>query len=159
LRNDGKPQARAATGRVATQAATERPAPDELIRRWTEPVLTNPGVRRYLLAYARGRFDRQALGRDTRALRRFHGEALVLWSPDNRVMPPAHGRQLAGLLPRARYAQIPGAYVLSMLDQPQAVAREMGEFLTSAPAPTQDQRSSKTWKRPTMSGRGPQALG
>jgi pimeloyl-ACP methyl ester carboxylesterase len=120
-----------------------RPVPDELIRRWTEPVLTNPGVRRDLLAYARGRFDKQALVRDTQALRRFQGEALVLWSPDNRVMPPAHGRQLAALLPRARYAEIPDAYVLSMLDEPQTVAREMGEFLTSAPAPTQDrQRSS-----------------
>jgi pimeloyl-ACP methyl ester carboxylesterase len=111
-----------------------RPVPDELIRRWTEPVLTDPGVRRDLLAYCRGRFDKQALVRDTQALRRFQGEVLVLWSPDNRVMPPAHGRQLAGLLPRARYAEIPGAYVLSMLDEPEAVARAMGEFLTSTAA-------------------------
>jgi pimeloyl-ACP methyl ester carboxylesterase len=59
---------------------------------------------------------------------------LVLWSPDNRVMPAAHGHRLAALLPRARYAEIPGAYVLSMLDEPEAVAHKMGEFLTSAPA-------------------------
>jgi hypothetical protein len=57
---------------------------------------------------------------------------LVLWSPDNRVMPPALGHQLARLIPQARYAEIPGAYVLSMLDQPEAVTREMGQFLTSA---------------------------
>ena len=52
------------------------------------------------------------------------------------------GRRLAALLPRARYAEIPGAYVLSMLDEPEAVAREMGTFLTTAPAasePGQDQ--------------------
>jgi hypothetical protein len=38
-------------------------------------------------------------------------------------------------MPRARYAEIPGAYVLSMLDEPEAVAREMGAFLTAVPLP------------------------
>jgi pimeloyl-ACP methyl ester carboxylesterase len=109
-----------------------RPVPGELIRRWTEPVLSDPGVRRDLLAYCRGPFDKAALIADTEALRRFLGDVLVLWSPDNRVMPPAHGHQLAALMPRARYAEIPGAYVLSMLDEPEAVAREMGAFLISA---------------------------
>lgn len=57
---------------------------------------------------------------------------LVLWSPDNKVMPPAHGPRLAELTPRGRYAEIPGAAVLSMLDEPAAVAREIGGFLTAA---------------------------
>jgi pimeloyl-ACP methyl ester carboxylesterase len=119
-----------------------RPVPDQLMRRWTEPVLSDPDIRRDLLAYARGPLDKAALVRDTEALRRFQGEVLVLWSPDNKVMPPAHGRRLAALLPRARYTEIPGAYVLSMLDEPEAVAREMARFLTSTPAtkePSQDQ--------------------
>jgi pimeloyl-ACP methyl ester carboxylesterase len=112
-----------------------RPLPDELIRRWTDPVLSDPGVRRDLLAYCRGTFDKAALIRDTEALRRFHGDVLVLWSPDNRVMPLSHGHRLAALMPRARYAEIPGAYALPMLDEPEAVAREMSTFLTTAPAP------------------------
>ena len=107
-----------------------RPVPDELMRSWTEPVLSDPAVRRDLLAYCRGTFEEAALIRDTEALRRFEGDALVLWSPDNKVMPPDHGPRLAALMPRARYAEIPGAYVLSMLDDPEAVAREIGEFLT-----------------------------
>ena len=52
--------------------------------------------------------------------------------------------RLAALMPQARYAEIPDAYVLSMLDDPEAVAREMGTFLTAAPAakkPSQDQDS------------------
>jgi pimeloyl-ACP methyl ester carboxylesterase len=97
-------------------------------------VLDDPAVRRDLLAYCRGPLDKPSLVRDTEALRRFRGDVLVLWSPDNRVMPPEHGRRLAELIPGARYAEIPGAYVLSMLDEPQAVARELGAFLTSAPA-------------------------
>jgi pimeloyl-ACP methyl ester carboxylesterase len=111
-----------------------RPVPSELIRRWTEPVLGDPGIRRDLLAYCRGTFDKAALVADTEALRRFRGDALVLWAPDNKVMPPAHGRRLAALIPRARYAEIHGAYVLCMLDEPDAVAREIGTFLTAAPA-------------------------
>ena len=111
-----------------------RPVPGELIRRWTDPVLSDPDIRRDLLAYCRGPFAKTTLIADTQALRRFGGDVLVLWSPDNKVMPPAHGHQLAALIPRARYAEIPGAYVLSMLDQPQAVAREMGTFLTATPA-------------------------
>jgi pimeloyl-ACP methyl ester carboxylesterase len=121
-----------------------RPVPDELIRRWTEPVLTDRGVRRDLLAYCRSTFDEATLVADTEALRQFQGDALVLWSPSNKVMPPAHGHRLAALMPLARYAEIPGAYVLSMLDEPDAVAREMGMFLTAAPAatePGQDQSS------------------
>jgi len=111
-----------------------RPVPGEVIRRWTQPVLSDPDIRRDLLTYCRGTFEAAALIRDTEALRRFQGDVLVLWSPDNKVMPPAHGHRLAALIPRARYAEIPGAYVLSMLDEPEAVAREMGAFLTVAPA-------------------------
>jgi pimeloyl-ACP methyl ester carboxylesterase len=106
-----------------------RPLPDELVRGWTEPLLRQPGVRRDLLAYCRSSFDGPTLIRDTEALRNFTGEALVLWSPDNKVMPPEHGHRLAELLPRGRYAEVPGAYVLSMLDEPEAVARQMGQFL------------------------------
>lgn len=110
-----------------------RPLADALVRGWTEPALRDPGIRRDLVAYGRTRFDRHALIRDTEALRGFEGEALVLWSPDNKVMPPAHGPRLAGLFPQGRYAEIPGAYVLSMLDEPEAVARHIGAFLTERP--------------------------
>jgi pimeloyl-ACP methyl ester carboxylesterase len=70
----------------------------------------------------------------TEALRGFPGDALVLWSK-NKVMPTRHGRRLAELLPRGRLAEVRDAYVLSMLDQPAAVAAEIGSFLTaSSPA-------------------------
>ena len=129
---------------VLYRQMARRPVPGELIRRWTEPVLSDPGIRRDLLAYCRGPFEKAALIRDTEALRRFRGDVLVLWSPDNKVMPLAHGHRLAALMPQARYAEIPDAYVLSMLDDPEAVARETGTFLTAAPAakkPSQDQDS------------------
>lgn len=112
-----------------------RPVPDDMMRRWTEPLLSDPGVRRDLVAYCRGPFDKKELVRDTEALRHFTGEALVLWSPRNRVMPPEHGHRLTQLLPAGRYAEVPDAHVLSMLDEPETVAREIGRFLTTPPAP------------------------
>ena len=114
---------------------TRKPVPDALVHGWTEPVLRDPGVRRDLRAYGRGGFDKATCIRNTEALARFEGETLVLWSPDNRVMPPSHGRRLAALIPNAHYAEIPGAYVLSMLDAPQAVAHELTAFLTSTTTP------------------------
>lgn len=112
-----------------------RPVPGQLVREWTEPLLRDPGVRRDVRAYCRGPFDAAELIRDTEALRDFTGDTLVLWSPDNRVMPPEHGRRLAELLPAGRYAEVPRAYVLSMLDEPEIVAREMSSFLTSSSVP------------------------
>ncbi|MGW3949434.1 alpha/beta fold hydrolase [Streptomyces sp. NPDC004752] len=111
-----------------------RPVPDELIRRWTEPLLGDPRIRRDLHAYCNGPFEKEELVRDTEALRRFTGQALVLWSPGNRVMPPEHGHRLAQLLPAGQYAEVPNAYVLSMLDEPETVARELGRFFTSPAA-------------------------
>lgn len=110
-----------------------RPLPDDLMRRWTEPFLRDPGVRRDVYAYCLSTFSAfhaPDMIRATEQLRRFTGPSLVLWSPDNRVMPPEHGPRLAALLPAGRYAETPGAYVLSMLDDPEAVAHHLGAFLT-----------------------------
>ena len=107
---------------------------DEMMRRWTEPYLRDKRIRRDVLAYAGAGYDRAQLVRWTEALAGFAGEALVLWSPDNKVMPPEHGRRLAELIPHAQYREVPGAAVLSMLDRPEVVADEMGRFLTGVPA-------------------------
>lgn len=107
----------------------KRPLPDELVRGWTEGVLTDRGVLRDLKKYGTTRFDKAALVADTEALHGFAGPALVLWSPDNKVMPPEHGPRLAALLPQSTYAEVPDAYVLSMLDAPEAVAAAMSAFL------------------------------
>ena len=111
-----------------------RPMSDEMMRRWTEPYLRDKRIRRDVLAYAGAGYDRAQLVRWTEALAGFAGEALVLWSPDNKLMPPEHGRRLAELIPHAQYREVPGAAVLSMLDRPEVVADEMGRFLTGVPA-------------------------
>ncbi len=61
-----------------------------------------------------------------------------MWSSAGKVMPREHGRRLADLIPRARLVEIDDAYVLSMLDQPTAVAAAVTEFLaTTSAQPTE----------------------
>ncbi|MEV6322927.1 alpha/beta hydrolase [Nocardia sp. NPDC051787] len=103
---------------------------DDLVRGWTEPGLRDGRIRRDLLAYTKSGFRRRELIAHTEALRNFAGEALILWSSAGKVMPREHGRRLAELIPRARLVEIDDAYVLSMLDQPTAVAEAMSAFLT-----------------------------
>ncbi|MEU5841949.1 alpha/beta hydrolase [Rhodococcus sp. NPDC047139] len=109
-----------------------KPIPDNLVRSWTEAGLQNGGVRRDLRKYATSKFVKSDLVADTEALRNFTGPAAVLWSSDGKVMPREHGRRLAELLPDAVLTEIDDAYVLSMLDRPDAVADEMSNFLLDA---------------------------
>ncbi|UFS96209.1 alpha/beta fold hydrolase [Nocardia huaxiensis] len=109
-----------------------KPLSDEMVRGWTEPGLRDKRIRRDLLAYTRSGFHKPELIANTEALRGFSGDALVLWSSAGKVMPREHGRALAELLPHGRLVEIDDAYVLSMLDQPAAVAAAMSRFLTEA---------------------------
>ncbi len=54
--------------------------------------------------------------------------ALIIWAPENKVMPPEHGRRLAELIPRAEHVEVLDAYVLVTLDQPARVAALIGAF-------------------------------
>lgn len=54
---------------------------------------------------------------------------LVVCGAEDKVTPPALSRELAALIPGARYAEIPGAGHLSNLEQPGAFNRLVGEFV------------------------------
>lgn len=55
---------------------------------------------------------------------------LVLWGEHDQWLPIAQGRELAGLIPGARFHAIPGADHLVQHDAPAAVAVEIAAFLT-----------------------------
>ncbi|MGW4093355.1 alpha/beta fold hydrolase [Nocardia sp. NPDC004750] len=121
-----------------------RPLSDALVRGWTEPGLRDARIRRDLLAYTRSAFPKRELIAHTEALRDFRGDALILWSSAGKVMPRRHGPRLAELIPAARLVEIDDAYVLSMLDQPAAVAEAMSAFLLdNRTAPGRDKRSPR----------------
>jgi pimeloyl-ACP methyl ester carboxylesterase len=113
---------------------TRRGVPDPMLRRWLAPARAQRGVRRDVARYARsGRRARPVLRAATEALSRFPGPALLVWASEDRVMPPAHARRMAALLPDSQLVEIPDAYTLLTIDQPRAVAAALRAFLAREP--------------------------
>ena len=110
----------------------KRPIPDEDVDRWVEPLLTQREIRRDLSKYVT-KLDRGVLVRAADGLRDFERPALVVWASEDRVMPPEHGRRLAELLPQGQLVEIDDSYTLIPLDQPQALAREITDFIDRTP--------------------------
>jgi len=107
---------------------SKRPLPDELVDSMLRPSQTQRGVRRDLGKYARSA-RKQQMVEVTEQLRNFKRPALVVWTPEDKVQDPTHGRRLAELLPDARLVEIEDSYTLIMRDQPAAFARAIREFV------------------------------
>lgn len=107
---------------------------DATVRGWLRPILTDREIRydavRVLRAIAA---DRMLLLRTAQRLPSFDRPALVLWARGDRVMPPAHGRKLAELLPDARFVEVDDSYTLIPLDRPAAFAEQVRAFVAAAP--------------------------
>jgi pimeloyl-ACP methyl ester carboxylesterase len=109
---------------------------DAATARWIKPVLTQPEIRRDAARMLRAAFaDKRLLLRAAESLPAFNRPALVVWAAGDRVMPPEHGRRLAGLLPDARLLEIPDSYTLIPLDQPAQLAEAIREFTSSSTIP------------------------
>jgi pimeloyl-ACP methyl ester carboxylesterase len=106
----------------------KRPLPDELLDGWFAPLQTQSAVRRDFRKYVTGGRRRQMVEACER-LRAFTRPALVVWTPEDKVQRPEHGKRLAQLLPDARLVEIADSYTLIMRDQPQAFARAIREFV------------------------------
>ena len=103
---------------------------DAATARCLEPVLTRPEIRRDTVRVLRAAAaDKRLLTGAAQWLPRFGGRSLVVWARDDRVMPPEHGRRLAGLLPAARLTEVDDSYTLVPLDQPAVLARLIREFI------------------------------
>jgi pimeloyl-ACP methyl ester carboxylesterase len=113
---------------IAFGAMTKRGVPEGVMREWLRP-LGRREIRRDVVKYAgdarRGRRDMLAA---TPSLSSFERPVLVVWAPEDRIMPPAHGRRLAGAFPDARLVEIPDSYTLVPIDQPKALATALSEF-------------------------------
>ncbi len=112
---------------------SKRALPDELVDGWLRPAQTQRGVRRDLGRYSRGarRSDMLAV---CERLASFTRPVLVVWTPEDRVQRPEHGRRLAELLPDARLVEISDSYTLIMRDQPVEFARVIREFVRDTAA-------------------------
>lgn len=74
---------------------------------WLEPILTQREIRSDTVRILRSIFaDREVLVDTAKRLPDFERPALVVWATQDRIMPPEHGRRLAGLFPRAQLVEI-----------------------------------------------------
>jgi pimeloyl-ACP methyl ester carboxylesterase len=102
---------------------------DEATRRWLEPILTEPEIRRDTVRVLRGISAAPGLlEHAAERLSSLDRPALVVWAAEDRVMPPEHGRRLAELLPDAHLLEIGDSYTLIPLDQPAKLAHALREF-------------------------------
>jgi pimeloyl-ACP methyl ester carboxylesterase len=103
--------------------------PDELFASWLEPALTMREVRRDLEKYAGDtKAGRKALEAANPSLRDFTKPVLVAWAADDRVIPIEAGRRLAASFPNSQFIEIPESRTLIPIDQPHALATEIGKF-------------------------------
>ncbi|WP_338701519.1 alpha/beta hydrolase [Streptomyces sp. Q6] len=107
-----------------------RPVPHELIDRWVEPLRKDPAARAVLLRYLRSGV-RTEMMEAADALRTYDRPALVVWGKQDKMMPLAHGRRLADLLPRGRLVELDECGTLIPLDRPRELAAAIREFATS----------------------------
>ena len=108
---------------------------DAATARWMKPVMTQPGIRRDAVRTLRAAAaDTSLLLAAAECLPSFNHPALVVWASGDRVMPPEHGRRLAGLLPQGQLAEIADSYTLIPLDQPARLAEAIREFINASGA-------------------------
>ena len=105
---------------------------DRTSKQWLYPILTQKAIRRDTVKVLRAAAsDRTILGRVAQRLPAFDKPALIVWASEDRVMPPEHGRRLAGLLPLGHLVEIADTYTLVPLDQPGELASALRTFAAS----------------------------
>ncbi|WP_406408132.1 alpha/beta hydrolase [Streptomyces halstedii] len=108
---------------------SRRPVPHEVMDAWFRPLWTSAEIRRDLRAYVLGVPPEDVLLGWAEALRTFDRPALVVWAAEDRVMPPAHGRRLAELLPQGRLVEIADSYTLIPEDRPERLCEAVRGFV------------------------------
>ena len=116
--------------RIAYGWATYDPIEPEIMRSYTENVLRNRGVRRDLARLLRA-VDTRYTFEAANALRRFDKPALVAWAAGDKLFPIEHGRQLAAMLPRGRFTQIPDSRTFIPEEEPERLAALVRGFLSA----------------------------
>ncbi|NDZ77667.1 alpha/beta hydrolase [Streptomyces sp. SID10853] len=115
---------------VGFGALTKRPVPDGIVDGWLRPLLTDRAIREDFRRYGLG-VRRTELLEAAEGLRTFDRPALVVWAPEDRMMPRAHGRRLAELLPQGRLVEIEDSGTLIAEDRPEQLVAVLREFIAA----------------------------
>jgi pimeloyl-ACP methyl ester carboxylesterase len=113
---------------IAYGWTTKRPIDRDAEDSYVLPVLTRGEVRRDVRKVLNGLHPRYTLDAALK-LAGWRRPTLIAWSAEDRFFPPEHGERLATLIPGARLELIEGARTFSPEDQPERLARAIGEFM------------------------------
>jgi len=117
---------------MAFGLVTKRPVPHEVTDAWLRPFFSQRGVRRDTAKLLRGIDKRDTLEAAAK-LASFDRPALVAWGNEDKAFPLDHGRRLAAILPQGRLEEVPDSRTFVSEDQPERLARLIGELIRSAP--------------------------
>ncbi|WP_434597855.1 alpha/beta fold hydrolase [Streptomyces sp. A5-4] len=113
---------------VGLGALVKRPVPDEIIDGWLKPLLTDKAIRNDFRRYNRA-VRKTELLEAVDGMRKFDKPALVVWATEDRMMPRAHGRRLADVLPQGRLIEVEDSCTLIAEDQPELLSTALREFI------------------------------
>ncbi len=105
---------------------------DELVKEWVRPSLSNPAIAEDLRQFTASMQQSVTLGAAAK-LNQFTKPALIAWSADDLFFGVDDGHRLAEALPNARFELIENARTFSMIDQPDALAAVIGDFVRTLP--------------------------
>jgi pimeloyl-ACP methyl ester carboxylesterase len=94
---------------------------------WLRPARTDPGVGRDLAKVMRGVNPRYTLEAAER-LGEFHRPVLIVWTPEKDFFKWEHAEALAKAFPDARLERVEDSYTFVSEDQPERLAKLIGEF-------------------------------
>jgi pimeloyl-ACP methyl ester carboxylesterase len=120
----------AAVRRSVAAALVKQHVPDEMLRDWFGPFIQDREIRQDLRSYCLS-VPLDSSRNWSAGLASFDKPALVAWAPEDQMMPPEHGRQLADLLPDGRLVEITDSYTVVPLDQPEQLVDAVRAFVTS----------------------------
>lgn len=113
---------------IAYGWATHAPIEPRIMESYVGALRTDPGVRRDFAALLR-LARREDCVRASEGVRGFDRPALVVWAADDRFFPRAHGKRLAELLPRGRFALVERSRTFIPEDNPGALVALLRDFL------------------------------
>ncbi len=119
-----------ALARAAFRPFARTKIPDELVASWMEPALHDPGVKRDARKVTVGMNKRYTL----EAAEKLGGSqlpVLLTWAPGDKLFPISYAQRLARETPNAKLVEIPDAGTFVPLDQPQLLADEIAEFVST----------------------------
>jgi pimeloyl-ACP methyl ester carboxylesterase len=113
---------------IAFGWVTKRPIDREAEDSYVYAALTNRGAQRDVRKLLRAANKKVTLEAAER-LRDFRKPALIAWSREDKLFPPAHAERLAEILPEGRVEWIHDSYAFSPEDQPGKLADVIAGFV------------------------------